>query len=117
MIFTSKQDQFFYVTCQTLASPKHWLHAYFILHVSGSRVSLSSSWGVHQALVHVSRWLLKGLTPGVGDIYSEDLPLTSKYKICALFVLREWMLKKNKKTTIQQPWARCVPSLSAEWTL
>lgn len=86
-------------------------------HVSGSRVSLSSSWGVHQALVHVSRWLLKGLMPGVGDIYSEDLPLTSKYKICALFVLREWMLKKNEKTTIQQPWARCVPSLSAEWTL
>lgn len=67
------------------------------VHVSGSRVSLSSSWGVHQALVHVSRWLLKGLTPGVGDIYSEDLPLTSKYKICALFVLREWMLKKTKK--------------------
>lgn len=67
------------------------------VHVSGSGVSLSSSWGVHQALIHVSRWLLKGLTPGVGDIYSEDLPLTSKYKICALFVLREWMLKKNKQ--------------------
>lgn len=102
-------------TSNTEEQPLHHIHP-GSKHVCGSSMSLSSNSRLNEPRTFPAAFfwvVLFVLTPQLGYIlhgFATDTDVLSVF----FFVAKEVEAEK-KKNIIQQPWARCVPSLSAVW--